>query len=774
LPSISWHRAAGAALAAGACALLLALPVLERGFVSWQPRTETLTPADGSAQSFELEFDDPALIELPAQAGPSPAALQRVSANLTVLDGSSQTFSGLPVAWNESGGRLRIRLPALHRPAGTRIRIELNDPGAQVWLWGVEDDAYPAGSWTAGGQEVGGDLAFRVEYRRRLLDVVLDGFAAAQRSVRVLGATLAAAAVGALAVTGVIRRSESLDLAAILSAGISGGLAFAALLAWCAAVAQIRLSAPALIVGMAVVAAVGAWLWLRPPRRTLSLHRSVGCFAVLLFGAALLRLAFAAPLALPPHVDSVGHFATVSDLLAPGQPSLGANPVYGLLSKYYHIGFHALAAWVMILSGSATPYAMMILAQVLQAAAVGAVYFPVFAATRDWRAGISAVVLATVAWVMPGYASNWAKYPALLALTVIPFVVGMVVLATRESGRMRRLDLILAILAAVASVTIHTRTVFVLAAFLGPIALFRWVPVLRNASPRRLVVLAAAFLGASLLVGFLAGQGAARESQLDVVSKLVEGPGGLSLVAVLLLAVPAARRYPRPAAAALSSLGFLFLLFGLPANPVYPFPLLDQPMVSMVLYLPLSFLGGLGVGAIVAGLDSRGDSRRLRVGKALLGVVFLVYGAACLSLQSFSPGSCCVLARADDLAAIQTASEHLPADARILIPYFPDPGVGPSASDGGAWLWPLARRPTVLWPVTADFTDEGEHAQLCLEQVTAIYAGDTPYSFSRMDLDRAPGFYAPLIQTPGVALYSLLGCEPAGAGASVRGGAPSS
>jgi hypothetical protein len=457
----------------------------------------------------------------------------------------------------------------------------------------------------------------------------------------------------------------------------------------------------------------------------------------------------------------VEHFLLVSDLLAPDRPPVAANNVADLATRYYHLGFHAMAAWMLALAGVSTPHSLLVLGQLMQTAVIGAVYFPVYAAVRDARAALVAVLLAGAGWSMPSYASNWAKYPALLGLAVLPVVGGMTILGLGARGKRRYLALMAAGLAALVSVLIHTRMLFLIAAFILSIEFARRQG-LRDEERgfKRRWILPIAVLLLIAVPSVLLASSANIEAARQTVLRFVYGQGLVSTLLVLLL-TPFALRSHRAASLAAISLASLILLFQLlPPNASYPFPILDAPMASMALFLPLSCLGGLGA----SGIDSYLHSARLgprvgRYGRPALAFGAVLYVAWSLSVQPESPGECCLLARQDDVTVVKAASGLLPPDSRTLIPSEAQVGYGPLASDGGAWLFALAQRRTILWPSDADLSSPSEHARLCSQDISYIYVGGTPWGFSREMLDLAPAFYAPTIALPGAAIYSVKGCE---------------
>ncbi len=748
---------------AGMACAFLAIPVSWPGFAIWPAGTTTLSPADSSGQTFVLEFDHPLRVEFPATFGAAQDVTRgHLSAQVTVLYPSRSTIDRLPVRIDAARSRVQVPLAAVGAAAGARLRVILRDPAGQTWLGATEHNSYPSGTRLVGERPVGGDLAFRVEYRRTLLEILLSGLSVALGSWRLIVAAGISIGAAGLLVGGALRRFEGLDLAARLSASIGGGLLLTTVVGWTAAVLHLRVSAGAVLLAALAMASLGLFLWLRPGasqgRLDLGALGLIACLVV--FG--FLRLAFASPLSLPPHIDAVEHYAIVADLLAPDRPPIAENDVSLLATQYYHFGFHGLAAWVLSLAGGATPFTLIALGQLLQGAAIVGIYFPTYAAVRDSRAALAAVVLAGVGWTMPAHASDWSRYPALLSLAVLPAAVGLALLAWRAAGNKRILLLAAAGLAAVGVTLAHTRMLFLLAGFIFSVEGARRLVALsapRGFTVRKALPIAMA-ISIALTIAWLASP-LQRDAAWVSLTESFNARGILSTVLVLGLAPFALRRYPTAALGTLLWAASILLLVFLPPQASYPFPILDAPLVRMALFLPLSALGGLGVAGLMTALRSSMShswpARGLRMALAAAGILYMAWA---FSWQSNAPGECCLIAGPDDAAIAQEAPQLLTSAARILIPSQAQVNYSPAPVDGGAWLLPLSGLRTVLWPANAELASPAEHQGVCAAGITHIYVGGTSLSYPREELDFAPAFYTPTLVHPHAALYAVVGCGP--------------
>ncbi len=386
-----------------------------------------------------------------------------------------------------------------------------------------------------------------------------------------------------------------------------------------------------------------------------------------------------------------------------------------------------------------------------------------YAAVKDANAALAAVALAGLGWSMPGYASNWAKYPALLGLAVLPVACGLALLALQCRGHRRLYLLIASSLAVMGAVLIHSRMLFLFAGFILSIGIARRLKAFdrrRGVRARTLIPIAVILLVAGLSV-FLASPANLDSVRLSMAT-FIDEQGAISTVAVLILVPLALWRHRTAALAAIALIAFILLFELLPPNASYPLPIIDTPLARMALFLPLSCLGGLAAAGLESGMRVawvRQPTRGIvRVAIALGAVVYVGWS---LTARTYSPGDCCVLARPDDVNIARAASVQLPTGSLVLIPSqaSADVNSGPYPVDGGAWLFALAGRRTVEWPAEDDLASASQHSLLCSRGITHIYAGGTNLSYSREELDLAPAFYAPDLVLPTVAIYSVRGCS---------------
>lgn len=475
--------------------------------------------------------------------------------------------------------------------------------------------------------------------------------------------------------------------------------------------------AQAIFAAALIIAAIGAGFAIQLARKDLipDLILPVLFFLTLFF----LRLGFVAGASLPPYFDSAEHYRIIQVLLN----MQGAQKFTAPVPAYYHLGYHVTVAALAFITNGNPAQVMLLFGQVMLAAIPFPVYFFVRRATGSSITAIIGMTLAAFGWYMPAHAVNWGKYPALLGLLLIQFMLGAMVIKNRW--------LILA--GIIASVLIHTRTVILLGIFGAA-----WILSGRIQNKRiQLFAAGGAMFGMATLL-------------LD--RNQLFGPTfepyriWVTLLAVL-LAASAARTYPRLIFFSTLAMLGLFAASLIPVSNSYT--LLDRPLVEMTLFLPLAFLGGLG-------------SARLPKFAALMVVAVAAFHA--LAAYNFSPSDCCQLAGRDDVTALNWVKHELPVEARIAIASadlsvdsFSAPMLN-TGTDAGIWVAPLTGRTVIALPYYADFLSQDIRAFLCGKQVTHIYIGTRPQSFKFDFVLATPDLYKTVLDLPNAKIVLVKGC----------------
>ncbi len=229
--------------------------------------------------------------------------------------------------------------------------------------------------------------------------------------------------------------------------------------------------------------------------------------------------------------------------------------------------------------------------------ALAALPLPLFVIA--WRetgsrlAGGLAVVFGSLGWYMPAHVLNWGKYPALFGVPVVLFTVAAAYLSNvgADAGHGRRGLQVLAAVGACVAVLIHTRSLILLGILLMA-WLFSGLWLGRPPIQRRLaigVVVAGLVMEVLMLV------------RIPVLAPLLDpylGAGIWITALAGLLGVFAFKSYPRFAFATVLALALLCLGLFIPVPGFSSGPLLDRPLVEMVLFVPLALLGAAGFAAL--------------------------------------------------------------------------------------------------------------------------------------------------------------------------------
>lgn len=240
---------------------------------------------------------------------------------------------------------------------------------------------------------------------------------------------------------------------------------------------------------------------------------------------------------------------------------------------------------------------------------------------------------------------------------------------------------------------------------------------------------------------------------------------------VLFLSIFAQKAYPRLAfcciLAILLLLGSLFIpVTGLPGYP--DLTLLDRPFVEMILYLPLSLLGGLGL----AGLKQGIQQAQARLGNTHFGwgryAGILFSGVVLINAMTqynLYPSDCCDIVGRDDIVAIDWMDKNLPAEARVLVSstelrvMATDSFQGSVGGDAGIWITPLISRATIPLPYYSDLDQQTTFDEICKMGINFIYLGETGLTFDDSQIIHHPDWYKILLSMPKVKVYQVIGCK---------------
>ena len=488
---------------------------------------------------------------------------------------------------------------------------------------------------------------------------------------------------------------------------------------------------------------------------------------ILIFVFSLIvRLAFITKTFVPPYFDSVEHYRLIKELTTAFESGNFLTILPGLTPGYYHLGFHFLAS-LLTFGLRADPIdVILVLGQVALAAIPIPLFFLILHVTKNTAAAFFGSLLAGFGWYMPGFAVNWGKYPAITGLLVLELVLGIAYFIFQKNAH-RTIWIGALILGTFISTFIHSRALVVIT-----ISFASWFLAGRLRTLSRLArysstgVLFAGILVLGILI------------QKEPLLKLTLEPyleAGLWITLIILLLGPFAWiRFPREVYFSILFILCVLACLFIPFDQILPGyasqTLLDRPFVEMILYFPLSILGGLGLAGFLQFLGEIKPFPKRIYGYVKNLTAFLFIGLTAILLMGnydFYPSDCCNFLGYDDTIAFDWLSRNSPPDAHILVPstemnVLPS---GPSAdavgTDAGIWIPNLTGRPIALMPFNLDFQSEDTVEQLCQQQINYIYVGNTDQSFAAAQLQKKTDWYEMVLLLPNAQLYRLANCPPA-------------
>jgi hypothetical protein len=473
----------------------------------------------------------------------------------------------------------------------------------------------------------------------------------------------------------------------------------------------------------------------------------------------LLRLVFISKALLPSYFDSAQHYLLIRKLLE--QAATGEFT----LTRYYHLGFHVLTAFAAFALQTDIAKTMLIVGQMTLAVMPLSVFFLIKHVTRSGGAGIFAILLAAGGWYMPAHAVDWGKYPALLSLALVPFVLSLAYLLSQNKGVLstlkRRALYVLLGAGALVSVFVHTRSPVIFGIAFVAWSAATWRQKLRQWQQYLLLLVVLAVL-------LMEGIYIQKQEVLGLLFDAYLKQGIWITLIVLFLFIFAQRAYPPLSFACVLAMCLLLGSLFVPVVGLIPgygdLTLLDRPYVQMILYLPLALLGGLGLAGLEQSLRPGPLSMVIRNAFVVIFMAALVW-VNTTSTYDFYPSDCCVLVGKADLAAMAWMDEQLPVQARIGVSstelkvmtlYSFEGNVG---ADAGIWITPLINRSVRPLSYTLDFEQQATHVRLCQLGITHVYVGGPGQNFNDSQLSAHPEWYQVLLSISDVKLYEVIACN---------------
>ncbi|HSG42441.1 MAG TPA: DUF6541 family protein [Anaerolineales bacterium] len=476
--------------------------------------------------------------------------------------------------------------------------------------------------------------------------------------------------------------------------------------------------------------------------------------ALFIFLSLLLRLAYISKALFPSYFDSAAHYMIIKNIIANDLSWIFDS----MRANYYHMGFHLITAFFTFVIQVEISTVILVFGQIILTLLPFPFYFIVKHKTRSNWAGMFAAILSAFGWYMPAHAVDWGKYPALLSSYLIIPILGLAYSFVQKKDTLqigKRIFTLVTLGVGILFTTfVHSRSVIVLGMFA-----IAWVVSLwwgRRSQPHRHWIFLALLIALVFEVIII--------QRYDVLQLLLDPyikQGVLVTSLVALLSIFAYKKFPQLTFINLMTISLLLVSLFIPVKELFTerdhLTLMDRPYVEMILFMPLSILGGLGL----AGFEKRIKSLYRSIVGIVIGWV-LIYG---IVNHDFSPAECCVIVGDDDVAAMAWMVDQLPVDARIgvastaLKVVVDDVVEGDVGADAGIWITPLIERRTYLLPHDSEFDQQPILDFLCAKRIDYLFVGELGQTFDVARLDLRPGWYRPLLSMPRTRVYEVIGCD---------------
>lgn len=454
-----------------------------------------------------------------------------------------------------------------------------------------------------------------------------------------------------------------------------------------------------------------------------------------------LRLIFIQGLIAPPYADSVTHLRIVDDLLNPNRDSRTFYRLAFDLRHYYHIGFHALAAWLSGATSTAPSQAVLILGQYFQTMAVLSIYPLSRILFRNSHSAWLALIISSLFLPMPAYASNWGKYPAIASMVGINFVFSLLTFYSIGKFKPSKPVWMLAVLAMLSSTVLHSRSLAVIVIalamiFLGPLV----VRVFRKKAANKDVDYEGMIATISIALVLLF---------IILVRELVI-PGWFLLPTAILMALAFYGNFTLAIALCTFTIfmaaGY-FVSVQWSSLPERFGRVFDYPFLVIFSFIPLSILIELGIEGILRLFP---PSRALSLSRWTVASLLVLGSINVIFFQDHHPSECCIFLKDDDLFTFGWMEKNLPSNALVGIAASGQPG-NFLPSDGGVWIEYFTSIPTRKLDFNLDFSQETD--ELCRTGINYLYLDDLADSFDEYNLAEAGGIFQ--FGMEGVRVYRL-------------------
>jgi len=461
-------------------------------------------------------------------------------------------------------------------------------------------------------------------------------------------------------------------------------------------------------------------------------HRAFAMAAGLFF-LLLARLAFLKENLLPSYSDSPIHYQIVYDFLHPEADSVSKLSLQTIFGNYYHFGFHSLVVWLTSITEFEPVKMISLVGQLFLVIIPISISFLIYTLTHDSNGAMFSGLLTAVGWLMPAFAVNWGKFPALGSVAMMP-VVALLPLLLLDNRFERSRVILYGLIFLLGIAFVHTRIVICLFLIFISFLVIKKLQLKEE-------------------FGFFQ---AVRFTLLFVISlwplsqPLIDFYNKTPILIMLLILTPFAFQ-----AYATIATGIFVFLAGVSLVALLPNlnqALLDRQFIAIMLYVPLSLMGGLGFGGLVKKLEAR-FILKWAVGIALVGCV-----VANITPQSFYPDRCCNYFKANDRLAFEWIQKNFSSHTLYFISSVND-NSKTFGTDAGIWISPLLKIATNKLPFNTQWNSAEVVNQICLSSMkdAYIYVGDRESSFDNNQLSHL-AWVTPVFQDGEVVIYKISSC----------------
>lgn len=430
----------------------------------------------------------------------------------------------------------------------------------------------------------------------------------------------------------------------------------------------------------------------------------------LFLGLAGLRFLPLKSFIFPSYSDSPIHYQIIEQLIYKTPNYLGQFSIENIFEKYYHFGFHAITAWISILGNMEIAQSMLLIGQFALIIAPVSVATLTYIISKNNVGTFISGFIAVFGWTMPAFAVNWGKYPAILAISITPAIIGVMIILFKTNGQ-RISAYVWVVFLAISLISAHTRSIILLTLALASILSLRLIKL-----PQKISYFSAIRISILSVISILP----LRDYFFTFYNRY------LVLALIIFLLPFAFQKYLK------QTTGIYFFLIGiwivvfLQKLLKTPFPeLLDVQFISIMLFIPLSLLGGLGIAGFAEQFSSP-----LQYKTAVLGfaVAILLYSPWQSSLR---PDSCCEYFLQGDKTAFQWIEKTTSKESLFLISTITGNG-RQFGTDAGVWITALTKRNTNKINFMANWDQIDAYPQQCNpnKNNVYIYSGGKLQSFS--------------------------------------------